>query len=120
MQKLLHVRTIYGPFKYLHFDSIERLSRVLTAQCLISERNKCRELNGRARNVKFMQILNQLMVHRISQDFHSHNTRWSRKSSFFCVDLNFLYCTIVFSMVLRVPFFSYKHISLYSECSDAR
>ena len=89
-----------GSFKNLHVDSIEWLSRVLTAQCLISERNKCRELNGRARNVKFMQILNQLMVHRISQDFHSHNTRWSRKV-FFCVDLKFLYCTIGFAC----PFF---------------
>ena len=89
-----------------------RLSRVLNAQCLISERNKCRELNGKARNVKFMQILNQLMVHRISQDFHSHNTRWSRKVLFLCVDLKFLYCTIVLSMILRVTFFSRINTSL--------
>ena len=36
-----------------------------------SRRNKCCGLNERARNVRFMQIQNQLMVHRISQDFHS-------------------------------------------------
>ena len=36
-----------------------------------SRRNKCFGLNERARNVRFMQIPNQLMVRRISQDFHS-------------------------------------------------
>ena len=45
-----------------------------------------------------------------------------QKSFFLCLDLDFLYCTIVFASQFgfACPFFSYKHISLYSECSDAR
>ena len=47
-------------------------------------KNKCCGLNERARNVKFMQILNQLMVRRISQDFHSllqqQSWKWEKKS----------------------------------------